>query len=173
MSTLRRCLSFLVSSFVMVVLALIAAAPAWGVGFQPVSAEELKMLSEPKAPGAPAIILFRQVDRDDRGLTAHEDVYFRIKILTEEGRKYADVEIPYWKSDGKVVGIHARTLKPDGSIVDFSGKAFDKEIVKTRGVKYLQPRRSHCPMCKSRRHHRVLLHNRLQRVLPLRVALDP
>ena len=137
MSTLRRCLSLLVSSFVTVVLLLIAAAPAWGVGFQPVSPEELKMTTEPKAPGAPAIILFRQVDRDDRGLTAHEDVYFRIKILTEEGRKYADVEIPYWKSDGKVVGIHARTLKPDGSIVDFSGKAFDKEIVKTRGVKYL------------------------------------
>ena len=31
----------------------------------PISPEELKMTSEPKAPGAPAIILYRQIDRDD------------------------------------------------------------------------------------------------------------
>jgi Domain of Unknown Function with PDB structure (DUF3857) len=112
-------------------------AHAWGVSFQPVSQDELKMTSEPKAPGAPAIILFRQVDRDDRGMTAHEDVYFRIKILTEEGRKYADVEIPFFKAQGNVVNVHARTIKPDGTIVNFSGKVFDKSIVKARGVKYM------------------------------------
>jgi len=111
--------------------------PAWSVTYQPVSPDELKMTSEPKAPGAPAIILFREVDRDDRGLTAHEDVYFRIKILTEEGRKYADVEIPYFKEEGNVVNIHGRTIRPDGTIVEFSGKAFDKTIAKARGVKYL------------------------------------
>jgi len=123
----------------MIVLTAAAGLPksAWAVGFQPVSPEELKMTSEPKAPGAPAIILFRQVDRDDRGLSAHEDVYFRIKILTEEGRKYADVEIPFWKEQSDVVNIHARTIKPDGSIVNFAGKAFDKSIVKTRGEKYV------------------------------------
>jgi Domain of Unknown Function with PDB structure (DUF3857) len=112
-------------------------AVAGAVSFQPVSPDELKMTSEPKAPGAPAIILFRQVDRDDRGLTAHEDVYFRIKILTEEGRKYADVEIPFYKDQGNIVNLHARTIKPDGTIVEFSGKAFDKSIVKSRGLKYL------------------------------------
>jgi hypothetical protein len=119
-------------------LALSAVSAAAGsIGFQPVSPDELKMTSEPKAPGAPAIILFREVDRDDRGLTAHEDVYFRIKILTEEGRKYADVEIPFWKSEGNVINIHARTIRPDGSIAEFTGKAFEKDIVKARGVKYL------------------------------------
>jgi len=95
------------------------------------------MTVEPKAPGAPAIILFREVDRDDRGLTAHEDVYRRIKILTEEGRKYADVEIPFFKEEGDVVNIHARTIRPDGSIVNFEGKAFNKMIVKARGLKYM------------------------------------
>lgn len=114
------------------------AIPVWaGIGFQPVSPDELKMTAEPKAPGAPAIILFRQVDRDDHMPNAHEDVYFRIKILTEEGRKYADIEIPFFKEQGDVVTLHARTIKPDGTIVNFSGKAFDKSIVKTRGVKYM------------------------------------
>jgi len=95
------------------------------------------MTSEPKAPGAPAIILFRQVDRDDRGRTAHEDVYFRLKILTEEGRKYADIEIPFFKDQGKVDAIRARTITPGGTVINFNGKIFEKSIVKTRGVKYL------------------------------------
>ena len=111
--------------------------PAWSVSYQPVSPDELKMTGDPKAPGAPAIILFRQVDRDDRGHTAHEDVYFRIKILTEEGRKYGDIEIPFYKEMGSVVNIHARTIEPDGTIVELTGKAFDKSIAKARGFKYL------------------------------------
>ena len=58
------------------------------IDFQPVSPDELKMTNEPKAPGAPAIILFREVDRDDNGqYGSKEDTYIRIKILTEEGRK--------------------------------------------------------------------------------------
>ena len=128
------------SFFMLIALAIgisLVPLPAWSVGFQPVSPDELKMTGDPKAPGAPAIILFREVDRDDRGRTAHEDVYFRIKILTEEGRKYGDVEIPFFKSEGSIVNIHARTIRPDGTIVDFGGKAFDKSIVKARGVKYM------------------------------------
>ena len=123
-------------SFVFICIVL-GSNSAWAVGFQPVSPEELKMTSEPKAPGAPAIILYRQVDRDDRGNTAHEDVYFRIKILTEEGRKYADIEIPFFRDEGSIVNLHARTIEPDGTLINFSGKAFDKSIVRARGVKYL------------------------------------
>jgi len=107
------------------------------VGFQPISPEELKLIAEPNAPGAPAILLFRQVDRDDNGRTSHEDDYFRIKILTEEGRKYADVEIPFYKQEGNIVNLRARTIRPDGSIVNFEGKAFDKTIAKAKGMKYM------------------------------------
>jgi hypothetical protein len=107
------------------------------VGFRPPLPEELKMTSEPSAPGAPAIILYRQVDRDDNAQTGHEDNYFRIKILTEEGRKQADVEIPYYRDSGDVGGIHARTIRPDGSVVDFDGKVFTKSLVKRRGVNYM------------------------------------
>jgi hypothetical protein len=106
-------------------------------GFQPPNPEELKMTSEPLAPGAPAIILYRQVDRDDNGRTSHEDNYVRIKILTEEGRKYADVEIPTLKGFYDVTHVRARTIRPDGTIVEFDGKVFEKSIVKARGLKYL------------------------------------
>jgi hypothetical protein len=114
-----------------------AGSSSSAAAFRPVNPEELKMTAEPAAPGAAAIILFREVHRDDSGLTAHEDDYFRIKILTEEGRKYADIEIPYDKDTGNIVHVRARTIKPDGSMVDFDGKVFTKSVVKAKGVKYL------------------------------------
>jgi len=100
------------------------------LGFQPISQDELKMTSEPQAPGAPAIILFREVDRDDNIHTPHEDNYFRIKILTEEGRKHADIEIPFLKENENVVSLKARTIRPDGSVANFDGKVFEKYLLK-------------------------------------------
>src|SRR6266403_3401375 len=110
-----------------------AMADEW----QPISPDELRMTSVAEAPGAPAVILYRQVDRDDNGRTGNEYNYVRVKILTEEGRKYGDVEIPYFKGERTVHGLKARTIRPDGSVANFEGKAFDKTIVKAKGVKYL------------------------------------
>ncbi len=109
-----------------------ASADDW----QPISPEELKMTSLPEAPGAPAVILYRQVDRDD-GRSAHEFNYVRIKILTEEGRKYANVEIPFFKETGTVLGIKARSIRADGSIAQFDGKVYEQTILKAKGFKYL------------------------------------
>ena len=106
-----------------------------GDSWEPVSPEELKMTAEPKAPGAPAIYLYRQVDRNDK--TGFENNYARIKILTEEGRKNADIEIPFSKDRESVRGIKARTIRPDGSVAEFDGKVYEKTIVKARGVKIL------------------------------------
>ncbi len=136
--SIRR--AFAVPSLALIIVLGIAVyrpAIAWAGGFQPVSPEELKMTAEPQAPGAPAIILYRQVDRDDNGRTSHEDNYFRLKILTEEGRKYADVEIPYFKGSEDIVNIRAHTIKPDGTSVNFDGKIFEKSLVKARGLRYL------------------------------------
>lgn len=122
----------------MLLISTYPARPA-GVGEEwlPITPEELKMTSEPKAPGAPAILLYRQVDRNDSTRIPHEFNYIREKIFTEEGRKYADVEIPFIAKIEKVQNIRARTIHPDGTIVEFDGKVFDKEIVKARGFKYL------------------------------------
>jgi hypothetical protein len=107
-----------------------------GDDWQPISPEELKMTSVPEAPGAPAVILYRQVDRDD-GRTPHEVTYIRIKILTEEGRKYANVEIPFLKESANVVSVKARSIRTDGSIAQFDGKVYEQTIVKAKGLKYL------------------------------------
>lgn len=103
----------------------------------PLTPDDLKMTSEPLAQGAAAIILYRQVDRDDDPDRGHEINFFRIKILKEEGRKYADVEIPYEKGySDKIVSISGRTIHADGSVVEFKGKPFDKTIAKAKGLKY-------------------------------------
>src|SRR3569833_2472176 len=93
------------------------------------------MTGEPKAPGAPAIYLYRQEDRDDTESVVN--VYVRLKILTEEGRKFGDVEIPYIKDLGNVRSIEARTIRSDGSIAPFDGKVYDKAIVAAHGAKLL------------------------------------
>lgn len=111
--------------------AISARADEW----QPISPDELKMTSEPLAPGAPAVILYRQVDRDD--VLNREVNYVRTKILTEEGRKYADVEIPFVKSLTNVRNIKARTIQPNGSVRNFDGQVYDKTVVKARGVRFL------------------------------------
>ncbi len=110
-----------------------------GDEWQPIDPADLKMTSEPKAPGAPAIYLYRQVDRNDSGRAATEYNYVRVKILTEEGRRFADVEIPYLKKEAGIgiSNIRARTIQPDGTVVNFSGQIFDKTIEKTKGEKTL------------------------------------
>lgn len=108
-----------------------------GESFQPIAPEELKMTSEPLAPGAAAVILYRQVDRDDNLLTSHEDNYLRIKILTEEGRKYANVEIPFLKGSYDIAKLRGRTIRPDGTVVEFDERVFEKELIKSRGMKFL------------------------------------
>jgi hypothetical protein len=137
---LRRLLATVSLALALLALIYVEAPSAWAFqrpGFQPISPDELKMTSDPLAPGAPAIILYRQIDRDDNGRTSHEDNYFRIKILTEEGRKYADIEIPFFKESSNIVNIRARTISPDGGVTNFDGKVFEKNIVKAKGLKYL------------------------------------
>ncbi|HTS04272.1 MAG TPA: DUF3857 domain-containing protein [Candidatus Eisenbacteria bacterium] len=139
MSTRLRpvCLFFALLLALLVTFSLFPIAAHAGIGFQPVNPEELKMKSEPMAPGAPAVILFREVDRDDNRYTPHEDNYVRVKILTEEGRKYASVEIPFSKAFESISAIRARTIKPDGTTVEFDGNTFEKTVMKQRGFSML------------------------------------
>ena len=104
--------------------------PQW----PPISKDELAMMDDPSNPGASAILLFRDVASDDVKLL--ETHYYRIKVLTESGRDYADVEIPYREKSKRIENIRARTIEPDGSIVDFDGQVYDKLIAKGRRVNF-------------------------------------
>lgn len=104
--------------------------------FRPPTPEELALKDVAYAPGAAAVVL-DWVEIDDDPLSVSSE-YYRIKILTEEGRKYADVEVPYFAGypvNGRVTDISARTIQPDGRIVPFEGKVYDKVVYKAGGLR--------------------------------------
>jgi hypothetical protein len=106
--------------------------------------EELAMTSLPGYPGTAAVVLYREeITNDDMHVVQHYD---RIKILTEEGEKYANVELPFVsttyvdedhgvddKSLGEIVG---RTIHADGTIIPFTGKPYLKVMEKEKGAKF-------------------------------------
>ncbi len=85
-------------------------------------------------PGADAVILFREGelnDNDPEGTNLK--VYIRIKIFNDRGRRFADVQLPYVTGLGRITDVQARTIRPDGSVVEVKGRdILDKLILKTR-----------------------------------------
>jgi hypothetical protein len=100
----------------------------------PINPEELKMTADSAHQGD-AIILYREETADD--MTHHRYVYMRLKVLTDKGKRYGDVEIPYDGSFQGISDLRGRTIAPDGTITPFAGKAFNKTVVKAHGIKYL------------------------------------
>ena len=122
-------------SFSLLVL-LFAAGRAQGQ-WTPPTDEELKMTSQPEVPGASAVYLFREEITDD-----HLHVwskYVRLKVLTERGKDLANVELrQYADSEGAgytVSDIQGRTIHPDGTIIPFTGKPYQKVVEKSQGYK--------------------------------------
>ena len=111
---------FSTSAFVCSLFAFVfLAAPFSRADWPAVSKEELSFNSVPNVPDAPAVVLFHE-EIDDDTIHYHQ-VYYRIKILTEAGKKYADVRIPYIKNGSNVGSVKARTTHADGTVVNFEG----------------------------------------------------
>ena len=121
---------------VSLLLLLLIPAPFLALAdWQQPTLEELKMSSDPAAPEADAVYFYRQETTDD---TLHtHTLYVRLKILTEQGKKYADVEIPYEGRHFSVTGVQGRTIHSDGTIVPFTGNPFDRVMEKTATHSYM------------------------------------
>jgi len=106
----------------------------------PITPQDLQMKEVPGHAGAYAVRLYYAHFIDDNTLS--EFNYTRIKILNEKGLQSggpADVAIPFQESPLFLVfltELKARTIHPDGSIVEFTGKPFDKTVFKGRGFKF-------------------------------------
>ncbi len=112
------------------VLFLAAVSPAVVCAqFQPPTPEELKMTSDPKAPGADAVYL--NIEEIANDPMHYQSYYARIKVLTEKGKELATVEVPYLKGGWKVTDIKGRTIHPDGTVVPLTVKPEDLTVSKT------------------------------------------
>jgi hypothetical protein len=114
--------------------ALISAAlalPLAGVAqkFQEPTKEELQMTADPKAPGAPAVFLYREESANNR--SHYISSYARIKVLTERGKEWATVEVPYIAGYSAPPIIEGRTIHSDGTVIPLTGKAENLLVFKS------------------------------------------
>lgn len=102
------------------------------IPWRDVTPEELAMTSEPLAPGATAIYLYRQIDQDHEvGL---DRVYQQLKVLSEAGRNHANVQIAYRKQQETISGVEARVIHADGTIVPFTDTVYERPLVASRSA---------------------------------------
>lgn len=114
-------------SFTALSLALSSLSYAQTAFKQPTD-DELKMTSDPSAPGADAVYLDLEENQNDP--LHYETVYARIKVLTEKGKDLATVELPYRRGNYKISDVKARTIHADGTIVPLTGKPEDLLVSK-------------------------------------------
>jgi len=95
--------------------------------------KDIRDVPAPWPQGAGAIQLYFSYYKDDN--EKFVSVYKRIKVLQDAGKKYADIEIEL--QPGRTLKqLAARTIHPDGTILDYTGKPFEKTIFKAHGVNY-------------------------------------
>ena len=114
-----------------------SAAAAGGEEWRPLDPSDLALKGPVVEPTADAEAIFWDIRVDDGGqddlVLSH---YVRIKIFNERGReKHSKMDIPYL-SGVKIKDIAARTIKPDGSIVELAKEdIIEKTVVKVSGLK--------------------------------------
>lgn len=125
----------------LVALALAASSPrpslAGSEEWRPVAPSDLALKAPLVEPDADAEAIFWDIRIDDAGTSdlvlSH---YVRIKIFTERGReKTSKMDIPYFTGT-RIKDVAARTIKPDGSILELAKEdVLERIIVKTGGLK--------------------------------------
>ncbi len=130
----RRTAPALALALALAGLPLVAFPPALSAsGFPPVRQSDREMTSVPDYPEAPAVVLYRDARFTMMGTLVSQsssslEVEGRIKLLTEEGKKYGEVRVPH--SDFvRLVSFEGRTVLPDGREVPVPEDAVFQETV--------------------------------------------
>ncbi|HET8891981.1 MAG TPA: DUF3857 domain-containing protein [Candidatus Angelobacter sp.] len=98
----------------------------------PVDPKDLQMKELQQIPGAQASLLYYADEIDD---TSHNEfLYSRIKIFSDGGKQYANVEIPLLEKFS-VENLAARIIHADGKIVETAVHPFEKVVLKGKGLR--------------------------------------
>ncbi len=111
-----------------------ASANQCAANWRPVTPQELKMTAAALGiPDADAAILFREGELNDTYTDGTSlKVYIRIKTFNDRGRRSAEIQLPYRVELGRISDVQARTIRPDGSMVEVESRdVFDKILLKT------------------------------------------
>jgi hypothetical protein len=102
-------------------------------GYPELTKEHKRLTEVPFAKGAPAVVLLeaQQIEWDENLIFRRIHYYQRIKILEEAGiDRWGDYELALW-GDWRVKKVEARTVLPDGTVVDAEDSIFREESEET------------------------------------------
>lgn len=131
-------IGLLLSAFASFAASIQAAADEW----RPIDPAHLALKSPTVEKDADAEGIFWEVKIDDNPEgDLIFDHYLRVKVFTERGREsQSKIDLIFGKIFGeeiKIKDIAARTIKPDGSIVELKKEdIYERTIVKGSGLKY-------------------------------------
>lgn len=118
-----------------------AGADAW----EPLDPELLALKAPKLDPEADAEYLLRRVRIEDKVLSAGEQLvlmrsnYVRLKIYTERGKERHSVVDLRAVDDGRISGLRARTILPDGKIIEVEkADIFERDVKRANGVETRQ-----------------------------------
>ncbi len=130
----------LLMSIVMLAVSLPAiTSHAQQFAWDPITEADWRAAEDAPSSDVGATMIFERVVADD-SLLVHDrtylTVYRRILIHNADGRKWADVTMPYVHKQQTVEAVAARTVRPDGSSTNLGQSEIrDTEVVKGKGVK--------------------------------------
>ncbi len=106
------------------------ALPVRAADFPPITDAERALDAVPGQPGASAVVLFKKAELKfqdyPREISSYLKVDVRLKILSEEGKTYGEVEIPH-SGFYRLKGLKGRTVLADGRAVPLPGDAIFEE----------------------------------------------
>jgi hypothetical protein len=89
-----------------------------------------------------AAMIFEKINADDEGLDddrCYRTIYRRIRVLTDNGREWGDVEVPILSFDQKIEAIQGRTVLEDGTSIPLDDDhVYEKESVKSKQFEFKQ-----------------------------------
>jgi len=121
------------------VIALLCVAPLRAFEWRPIDPADLALKQSKTDPNADAQALFREVHvaNEVHGAGYAKNTvreYVRLKIFTERGKEFGNVQIPYFRNSS-VYNVQGRTVHADGSIVELSKDSVFDKVIEKRGSK--------------------------------------
>jgi hypothetical protein len=128
---MRRCLPGL--------LMFCFALPILAADWQPLNPADLALKQSKNDPNADAEALFREVhvSNEQHGASYPKNIrseYVRLKIFTERGKEFGNVQIPYFREE-RIFNIAGRTIHPDGSVTELGKDSIFDKVIEKRGAK--------------------------------------
>jgi hypothetical protein len=132
---------FVTSLAVMAALAGISSRAA-AESFPPITDAERTLKAIPGDPKAPAVVLSREAELRMMGygigshVSSSLTVHSRVKILTEQGRKWGEMTIPHSRFD-RLLSVKGRTVLPDGRSLPLGSKGKFERRTSQREKRYV------------------------------------